>query len=205
MLSKNEVVKSRFDWGVVAASCIASLCGCYLAVELLHRRSTGVRSKRSWLVFAQHGLFDSHTNCITRVETVTCAICLGLIGIWCMHFIGNRAIILGDGSDDLQLVYNPGFSVLSALLPIIILVIAFALQELQYRSRKHRSIALVVTGICSGLSVVGMHYVGNLGISNYHLHYPPGFFAASFIIAVADCLTVMGLFYTWRERWISHW
>jgi hypothetical protein len=31
------------------------------------------------------------TNCITRSETVACAICLGLIGIWCMHFIGNRA------------------------------------------------------------------------------------------------------------------
>ena len=122
-----------------------------------------------------------------------------------MHFIGNRAIILGDGSDDLQLVYNPGFSVLSAFLPIVILVIAFALQELEYGSRKHRSIALIVTGICSGLSVVGMHYVGNLGISNYHLHYPPGIMAAAFIIAIIDCLTVMVLFYTWREAWISHW
>ena len=121
-----------------------------------------------------------------------------------MHFIGNRAIVLGDGSKKLQLVYGPGYSVLSAFLPIVVLTVAFGLAELQWKSARSHWIGLIITGICSGLSVVGMHYVGNLGISNYKLQYRPGTFTASFIIAISDCLTVMLLFYTWREKWISH-
>ena len=134
-----------------------------------------------------------------------CAICLGVIGIWCMHFIGNRAIILGDGSDNIQLVYNAGWSSLSAFLPIGGLMFAFAIAERPSRSSKSHWIALILTGMLSGFSVVAMHYVGNLGISNYDLHYLPGFLAGSMLIAVGDCLAVMMLFYTWREKWISHW
>lgn len=133
------------------------------------------------------------------------AICLGVIGIWCMHFIGNRAIVLGDGSDNIQLVYNAGWSTLSVFLPIGGLMFAFALAERPSRSRRSHWISLILTGVLSGFSVVGMHYVGNLGISNYQLHYLPGYLAGSILIAVGDCLAVMMLFYTWREKWISRW
>ena len=36
-----------------------------------------------------------------------------------MHFVGNRAIILGDGCKEIQLYYNPSFTALSVFLPII--------------------------------------------------------------------------------------
>ena len=42
-----------------------------------------------------------------------------------MHFIGNRAIILGAGQTDLQIAYNAGFTALSFFLPIIVLSLAF--------------------------------------------------------------------------------
>lgn len=48
-----------------------------------------------------------------------------------------------------------------------------------------------------------MHYVGNLGITNYSLAYDRVYLAASFIIAIGDCLGVLVLFYTWRDKWIS--
>lgn len=130
---------------------------------------------------------------------------MGLTGVWCMHFIGNRAIILESGQPEIQLVYNPGYTTLSVFLPIIGLTIAFSAAEFPSKSKLVHSALLVCTGVFAGLSVVGMHYIGNLGISNYILHYTPQFLAASIIIAIGDCLTVLVLFYTWREKWISAW
>jgi hypothetical protein len=69
----------------------------------------------------------------------------------------------------------------------------------------HHYLALSITGIIAGLSIVGMHYIGNLGTSNYKLQYDPTFLAAAFIIAEGDCLLVLVLFYTWREAWINSW
>lgn len=44
------VVPSRFDGGLVAASYFASLCGCLVTIEILHRRGTALKSWRSWYV-----------------------------------------------------------------------------------------------------------------------------------------------------------
>lgn len=120
-----------------------------------------------------------------------------------MHFIGNRAIILGDGEADIQLVYDPGYSVLSVILPVIGLSIAFAVAELRFRSHLLHNIALIATGAFAGLSIVGMHYMGNFGIKNYTLNYRPRFFWASIVIAIGDCLLVLHIFYTWRDKWIN--
>lgn len=180
-------VPSHFNAGLVATSWIASLVGCYLTVELLNRRGTALSSFRSW------------------AETLACATSMGLIGIWCMHFIGNRAIILGDGGNEYQLVYNSGYTTLSVFLPIIGLTIAFSAAEYPVRSAILRYFALACTGVFAGLSIVGMHYIGNFGISNYELVYGPRYLAASIIIAIGDCLTVLMLFYSWREKWINAW
>jgi NO-binding membrane sensor protein with MHYT domain len=117
----------------------------------------------------------------------------------------NRAITLGDGRDSLQLVYAPGFTILSVFLPVIGLTAAFAAAEYRTAKPLHHWLALSITGIIAGLSIVGMHYIGNLGISNYKLKYNPRFLAAAFVIAEGDCLLVLVLFYTWREAWINSW
>lgn len=122
-----------------------------------------------------------------------------------MHFIGNRAIILGDGTATIQLVYSPGYSTLSVFLPIIGLSFAFAAAEFPSRSPFLHWSALTCTGVFAGLSVVGMHYIGNFGISNYKLQYVSRYLAASVVIAIGDCLAVLMLFYTWRDKWISDW
>ncbi|KAK3654545.1 hypothetical protein LTR56_003191 [Elasticomyces elasticus] len=184
---EGEVVPSHFSPGIVAASYFASLCGCLLTIELLHRRGTALGNLRSWL------------------ETLGCATSMGLVGIWCMHFIGNRAIVLANGDSSMQLVYNSGYTTLSVFLPIIGLTMAFSAAEYPSRSKRLHWCLLVCTGTFAGLSVVGMHYIGNFGVTNYRLQYVPRFLTASIIIAVGDCLLVLVLFYTLRERWISSW
>ncbi|KAK3074721.1 hypothetical protein LTR53_002596 [Teratosphaeriaceae sp. CCFEE 6253] len=182
-----ETVPSHFNPGIVAGSYFASLCGCLLTIELLHRRGTALGNLRSWF------------------ETLGCAIAMGLVGIWCMHFIGNRAIVLADGRPSMQLVYNSGYTTLSVFLPIIGLTLAFSAAEYPSKSKVLHGFALICTGTFAGLSVVGMHYIGNFGIANYKPQYKPQFVAASIVIAVGDCLLVLILFYTLRERWISSW
>ncbi|EMC97581.1 hypothetical protein BAUCODRAFT_122015 [Baudoinia panamericana UAMH 10762] len=180
-------IESHFNPAIVAASYFASLCGCLLTIEMLNRRGTALGNLRSWL------------------ESLGCAISLGLVGIWCMHFIGNRAIILGDGTPGIQLVYNSGYTTLSVFLPIIGLTLAFSAAEIPTKSKVLHWSLLVCTGIFAGLSVVGMHYIGNFGIANYRLHYVPRFLTASVIIAIGDCMLVLVLFYNLREQWISSW
>ena len=122
-----------------------------------------------------------------------------------MHFIGNRAITLGNGDPSIQLVYNSGYTTLSVFLPIIGLTFAFSVAEFPSTSKAMHWCLLSCTGVFAGLSIVGMHYIGNFGISNYTLAYTHRFLAASIIIAIGDCAIVLILFYTWREKWISSW
>ncbi|KAK6435043.1 hypothetical protein LTR95_008778, partial [Oleoguttula sp. CCFEE 5521] len=65
-----EVISSHFDPGIVVGAYFASFTGCLLTIELLHRRGTSLGSLRSW------------------IETIECALAMGVVGIWCMHFIG---------------------------------------------------------------------------------------------------------------------
>lgn len=128
---------------------------------------------------------------------------MGLIGIWCMHFIGNRSVVLGNGADWLQLVYSPGFTFLSCVLPVIGLSFAFYIAELRIRSRPLRTFTDVCSGVLAGLSIVGMHYIGNLGTTNYKLIYPARFIVAACIIAIGACIIALMLFFYFKERWIS--
>jgi NO-binding membrane sensor protein with MHYT domain len=112
---------------------------------------------------------------------------MGLIGIWCMHFLGNRSIALAAGQTRLQLVYDPRYTGLSCVLPVIGLTVAFQLAELRM----------------AGLSIVSMHYVGNLGVSNYKLIYPKRYVVGACIFAFGDSTIALALFFYFKERWIS--
>lgn len=73
-----------------------------------------------------------------------------------MHFIGNRAIILGDKHASVeQLSYGVGFTILSVFLPVIGLTVAFSAAELTSNSTMIHWIALTSSGTFAGLSVVG--------------------------------------------------
>ena len=128
---------------------------------------------------------------------------MGLIGIWCMHFIGNRSISLGNGESRLQLVYNPGYTGLSCVLPVLGLTVAFQIAEISINSFVFRRLLDTACGLMAGLSIVSMHYVGNLGASNYTLTYPKRYLVAACIIAVGDSTIALALFFHLKERWIN--
>jgi NO-binding membrane sensor protein with MHYT domain len=137
-----------------------------------------------------------------------CSVSMGLVGIWCMHFVGNRAIIMGNGDDHMQLVYSSGFTALSVFLPVIFLFIGFSIADME--SQKHRGrlrlgVFLGITGVAAGLSIVGMHYIGNFGILNYKLSYSPKYVGSAVIVAVVDATGALAFFFSMKELWINKW
>jgi NO-binding membrane sensor protein with MHYT domain len=127
---------------------------------------------------------------------------MGGIGIWCMHFIGNRAIILGDGSDALQISYSPGFTALSFFIPVIVLFMAFAAVG---ANEEISLVRLGLGGTLAGLGVCGMHYLGQAGITNYDCVYYVAYVVGAAIIAITAATAALGIFFVFRATWNASW
>ncbi|KAI9928340.1 hypothetical protein MW887_002378 [Aspergillus wentii] len=127
---------------------------------------------------------------------------MGGIGIWCMHFIGNRAVILGDGDPHIQIYYSMAFTGISFALPVCVLLIAFYAVGVE---EKAGYIRILMGGILTGSAVCGMHYVGQLGIANYKCSYHVGSVVGSAIIAIFASTSALGIFFRWRATWTDVW
>jgi hypothetical protein len=53
-----------------------------------------------------------------------------------MHFVGNRAIILGGGEKEIQLYYSSSFTAVSAILPIIVIFMGLLIVDRFYKGSK---------------------------------------------------------------------
>lgn len=127
---------------------------------------------------------------------------MGGIGIWCMHFIGNQAIVLGNGEQELQILYNVAFTGTSFVLPVIVLLTAFYSVGVE---EKPGYLRILYGGLLTGGSVCGMHYVGQLGIANYRCSYVVASVVGSAIIAVFSSTMALGIFFRWRATWTDSW
>ena len=137
-----------------------------------------------------------------RFLLVASCITMGGSGIWAMHFIGNRAIVLNDGVADQQISYSPGFTALSFFLPILVLSMAFYFLA----STSHaRSLYIVLAGILAGTAICGMHFLGNYGIANYDCHYRIENVVGAAVIAVVASLIALSVFFRLRETWTDTW
>ncbi|KAF2399062.1 hypothetical protein EJ06DRAFT_563392, partial [Trichodelitschia bisporula] len=179
-----DEVPFHFNSGIIVASYFVSLVGAVTTIELLHRRREGKR----W---------------VNVLQQFAISVSFGLVAIWCMHFVGNRAIVLGDGSHGLQLYYNPGYTVLSVFLPVIFLFVGFTTVELRQPGRALFLPSLVFAGVIAGLAITGMHYVGNFGITNYKLYNPVGYVVGAAAIAICASVTALMLFFYFKEKWIN--
>lgn len=179
----DELAGVSYNAGFIVLSYLVSLAGCATCVELLHRRT------------ARFGLYNWYL-------LVTAAICMGGIGIWCMHFIGNRATILHSHGQIASITYSPRFTALSFFLPIVVLTIAF-----YFVGTSERADVLYIagTGALTGAAVCGMHYVGQLGIANFRCSYQVGNVVGAAIIAVAASITALGVFFRLRAAWTDNW
>ena len=119
-----------------------------------------------------------------------------------MHFIGNRAIVLGDGAQDIQIFYNVAFTGTSFVLPVVVLLAAFYSVGVE---EKAGYIRILLGGFLTGSSVCGMHYVGQLGISNYRCAYHVANVVGSAAIAIFSSIAALGIFFRWRASWTDSW
>ncbi|QMW41941.1 hypothetical protein G4B11_005265 [Aspergillus flavus] len=169
--------------GFIFLSYVISMMGCTTTLELLHRRT------------ARAGLYNWYL-------LLTSSVAMGGVGIWCMHFIGNRAIVLGNGESDIQILYSVTFTGVSFVLPVIVLLAAFYAIG---TSEKAGYIRITTGGVLTGCSVCGMHYIGQLGIANYQCSYRAANVAAAAIIAVFASTTALSIFFRWRATWMDSW
>lgn len=123
-----------------------------------------------------------------------------------MHFVGNRAIVLGDGEDEIQLYYSSTYTAVSAVLPIIVIFLGFLLADLFFKGSKNtttRYLALLMCGVCCGAAVTEMHYLGNNGTTDYRLEPAWQYIVGAASIAVGACCIAFGLFFHWSGHWMN--
>ncbi|KAE8556950.1 hypothetical protein EYB25_001656 [Talaromyces marneffei] len=172
-----------YDAGYIALSYIVSVMGSATCLELLHRRSSRSGLLNWYLLLAS-------------------SLAMGGIGIYSMHFIGNRAIVLGDGSDVQQISYNIQFTIVSLFLPILVLSTAFYAISFE---EKPSIIRLLAGGIGTGSAICAMHYLGQLGISNYRCSYGPAFIVGAALIACVSATIALSIFFRWKAAWTNSW
>jgi NO-binding membrane sensor protein with MHYT domain len=124
-----------------------------------------------------------------------------------MHFVGNRAIVLGDGESDIQLYYSSSFTAVSAILPIVVIFMGLLVADRFHKSNKGpitRYVALLVCGVCAGAAVTEMHYLGNQGTTNFRLKPSTPYIVGAASIAVGACLIAFTLFFHWSGHWMNN-
>jgi NO-binding membrane sensor protein with MHYT domain len=127
---------------------------------------------------------------------------MGGVAIWCMHYISNRAIVLGDGEAAIQIAYSPGFTALSFFVPILVLLAAFTVLGSDDRIRIVR---VTIGGTLAGLAICGMHYLGQAGISNYTSIYHVGNVVGSAVVAAVASVVALSVFFVLRATWTNSW
>jgi NO-binding membrane sensor protein with MHYT domain len=124
-----------------------------------------------------------------------------------MHFVGNRAIVLGDGEKEIQLYYNATFTAVSAVLPIVVIFLGLLVADRFHKGNMRsstRHFSLLICGVCAGAAVTEMHYLGNNGTRNYHLKLSVPYIIGAAAIAIGDCLIAFGLFFHWSGHWMAN-
>ncbi|CAK7216033.1 hypothetical protein SBRCBS47491_002693 [Sporothrix bragantina] len=180
---QGKIVPQSFNGGFVTLSYVVSLIGAWSTLELINRRT------------AIKGIFN-------HLLLVSSAITMGGIAIWCMHYIGNRAIDIADGQPELQIAYSSGFTALSFFVPILVLLAAFVATGTNNSVKWWR---VAVGGFMAGTAICGMHYIGNASISNYACEYKVANVVGSAIISVAASIVALALFFIFRSSWTASW
>lgn len=50
-----------------------------------------------------------------------------------------------------------------------------------------------------------MHYLGQLGISNYHCSYGPAYIVGAALIATVSATIALSVFFRWKAAWTNSW
>ncbi|UNI22216.1 hypothetical protein JDV02_008125 [Purpureocillium takamizusanense] len=179
----DQLVPYDFNAGFVCLSYAISLIGTSTTLELIRRRT-------------------SHRGVHNLLLLVGAAISMGGIAIWSMHFIGNRAIYMLNGQESFQIAYSTSLTVLSLLVPILVLILAFLAVSGNGRIQWWR---IGLAGLLSGGAICGMHYLADSSISNYTSSYKISYVVGSAIIAVSASATALAVFFVFETTWKGVW
>jgi NO-binding membrane sensor protein with MHYT domain len=105
-------------------------------------------------------------------------------GIWSMHFVGMLAFDM-----EMPMSYNLYWTGASMLIATIAAAIAFSFFMLKNPTRIH----YILSGIILGTAILAMHYTGMAGMENMVIHYTPGLFFLSVLIAVIAATAALWL------------
>ncbi|KAJ4417911.1 hypothetical protein N0V85_001652 [Neurospora sp. IMI 360204] len=178
-----QIVPFHLSPGTIVLSYIISLCGAISTLELMNRRT-------------------SHRGLYNILLLMGAAISLGGVSIWCMHYIGNRAIILHHGEVSLQIAYHAGITAASFFVPIIVLLSAFFITANTTLITWWR---ILLSGALSGGATCGMHYLGSAAIRNYTCSYDTGYVVGATVIAVFASTVALALFFVFKALWTNSW
>lgn len=88
------------------------------------------------------------------------------------------------------------------MLPIIVLSTAFYAISFE---EKPSVIRLLIGGLGTGAAICAMHYLGQLGISNYHCSYGPAYVVGAALIACVSASVALSIFFRWKAAWTNSW
>jgi len=107
---EGRVVPRSFSSGYIVLSYAVSFVGAWTTLELFNRRTS------------RKGLYNWYLLCGSSIS-------MGGIAIWCMHYIGNRAIVLGNSQFAIQIDYSPTYTAVSFFVPITVLLAVGAVAD----------------------------------------------------------------------------
>ncbi|KAG9244374.1 hypothetical protein BJ878DRAFT_73003 [Calycina marina] len=168
--------------GFVILSFIVCFIGSWTRLELVHKKT------------AFHGWYN-------LVLLAGGSLSMGGMAVWAMEFIGNYAVVLGNG-DHQHAAYSPGATILSALLPILFTGITFSFV---FSEADFSYIRTGLGGLLGGLGFCASYFAGRINISNYNCNYDLPYVIGAILIAVIT--NTFGLAtYSWsRSAWSADW
>jgi PAS domain S-box-containing protein len=172
MVSSSPVISGSYNYGLVAASVLISMCASCAALDLGGRITAARRWIRaSWLLGG--------------------ATVLG-VGIWSMHFTGMLAFVL-----PIPVAYHWPTVLLSLLAAVLA-----SLAVLFVSTRQKMGTAEALTGsVIMGAGIAGMHFLGMAAMRlPATLRYSPAFVVLAVVIAVLASMAALVFTFDFREE-----
>ncbi|KAH9223471.1 hypothetical protein DL95DRAFT_492617 [Leptodontidium sp. 2 PMI_412] len=179
---QGEIISKSYKAGYVVLSYFVSCLGAFTTLEIMKRRT------------ASNGWY----NCFL---VLAASVSMGGVATWCMHFIGDRAVILGDGQPEIQIVISSGLTAVSFFVPVII-----QLTALWVAGSNEGSIPrAVLGGVLAGLAACSMHYLGQYSILNYDCIFDVGYVIGATAVAIGASVAALLAFFMLRAAWHTSW
>ncbi|KAG8527909.1 uncharacterized protein KY384_006825 [Bacidia gigantensis] len=127
---------------------------------------------------------------------------MAAVAIWCMHYIGNRAILMLDASAGMRIVYSPGYTAGSLFLALGGVGTAFYFFSMAETVTPFTALG---GGIFMGGAICGMHYLGQVGIENYDCSYTWPYVVGAAAIAGTASTIALSIFFYLKSVWTNSW